>query len=150
MRANLIDILDIVGLAAIDQAILDNSAQLFGLGKLHYDFAFSVRSKHWRQAISRFYYATYHLSRSARFCHNGDFSQEVDDHKKIDQLPDDFPQKSTFANKLKIMRTDRNLSDYDHSAIETDLIISVPEAEIVARELMAITRSYLQGRGVAI
>jgi hypothetical protein len=72
------------------------------------------------------------------------------DHKKVDNLPDDFPNKNTYANRLNVLREDRNLSDYDHSARSDDLVYRIEDSDEIVGKFLRDARKYLRGRGVNV
>ena len=150
VRANLVSILDALGLAAIDKEITLNAARMYDLALQHYKFAAQLPGPTWRHKISRLYYAAYHVSRCLRFMTSGEYCQEVTDHKKVDDLPQDLPNRATYANRLTALRDDRNLADYDHTATEAELVIPVAEATALVEQLLGDARSYLKARKVPI
>ena len=123
-----------------------NVAQLFALGEGHFDFAAPVSAVHWRQIVSRSYYGAYLVSRAIRLAVTGHYSRESKDHEKIGDLPDDFPDRSTYANRLRLLHDDRKLCDYDHTALEADLATSRAETVALVREFIAHARQYLRAR----
>lgn len=149
MLANLKNILDETALNAIQNEINDNVKLLFGLGNSHYLFAKNLAREHWRQRISRFYYGAYNIRRAVSLHENGSFGTEVDDHKKT-SLPDDLPNHSTYKNQLQMLREDRNLSDYDHTAVEADLVLGQDEAENFVSDFLDDVKEYLTNRGVIL
>jgi len=72
------------------------------------------------------------------------------DHKKIEALADDFPNKSSYGNRLSALRDDRNLCDYDHTARLGDLVVGVDEATDLVATFLGDARKYLRQRGVKI
>jgi len=66
----------------------------------------------YRDAISRYYYATYHAFRAVSF-----YIAEGDDHQEHSvlptKLPSSFPDLSKWQNDLKDSRLTRNAADYD-------------------------------------
>ena len=80
------------------------SAMLF-LSREHLSYAKGI--KHglgWRQKVSRSYYCCYIASRALRVAVLGSFDQTASDHDKINQIPDDFPDKHIWGNYLKQFR----------------------------------------------
>jgi hypothetical protein len=77
---------------------------------------------------------------------NGQYSREVKDHEKVGDLPDDFSDKNTYANRLRLLREDRNLCDYDHTVVEADLGMSSNDAIVLVGGLIAHARGYLRAR----
>jgi hypothetical protein len=149
MLANLCYILDATACTAIENEINKNTKLLFDLGESHYLFAKQLSKQHWRQRISRFYYGAYNIRRAVSLHENGSYGTEVDDHKKT-QLPDTLNNASTYKNRLGTLRDDRNLSDYDHIAIETDLVFSQDDTEIFVRDFMNDVRIYLLSKGLSL
>jgi hypothetical protein len=150
MRANLVDTLDRAGIKAIDDEIKKNTAQLFKLGMFHCHFARRQNARAWRQKVSRLYYAADNVSRAVRLCVKGEFSTEVADHKKVDSLPDDFPNRNTYTNRLSALRDDRNLCDYDHTAQARDLIEGAEVWLKFVTEFCDDAKGYLESRGVSL
>lgn len=150
MKENLANVVDANALSAIQEEINRNVVQLFRLGKSHYSFALRQNNRSWRQRVSRLYYAAYNVSRAVRLCANGEFSTEVGDHKKIESLPDQFPQLNSYSNRLAILREDRNLCDYDHTANMGDLVNSVPDAITLVTDFLEDARVYLLGKGITV
>lgn len=149
MLANLGYILDAGACGAIQNEINDNVRQLFDLGKSHYEFARTLPGQHWRQRISRFYYGAYNARRAINLYENGAFRTDVSDHKKTD-LPSSLLNHSTYEVRLRDLREDRNLSDYDHTASEADLILTQDEAEEITAYFLRDARLYLVDRGVSV
>ena len=150
MKENLIGIVDPTGISGIEQEILKNVRQLFALGRQHFYFARRQHNRHWRQKISRLYYGAYNASRAIRLLVAGDFSTDSTDHKKIEDLPKDFPNKDKYVNRLSALREDRNVSDYDHTAQITELAITVPDATLLVESFLRDTQAYLSSRGARI
>jgi hypothetical protein len=150
VRANLVSILDALGLAAIDKEIYLNAARMYDLALQHYNFATELPKSAWRHKMSRLYYAAYHVSRCLRFMTSGEYCQEVTDHKKVNDLPQDLPNRATYANRLTALRDDRNLADYDHTATEAELVIPVAEAASLVEQLLRDAHAYLRDRKVPI
>lgn len=135
---------------AFDTAVRENVIQLFRLGEQHYTFAQAIATQHWRQVVSRSYYAAYNVSKAVRLETNGSYSQEVKDHEKVGDLPDDFPNKSIYANKLRLLRDDRNLCDYDHTAVQAELGSTSADTLSLVSDLIGHARSYLRARNVRV
>lgn len=134
----------------IDSAISKECALLFNLGEAHFSFAVALSASEWRQRTSRLYYAAYNVKRAAALRFDGSFSTDSGDHSKIDQLPGVIANHATYAQKLKVLRDDRNLADYSHLAKEIDLVIPVSESESLVRDFIADVRSYLLNKGVQL
>ena len=149
MLANLRHVLDATACGAIQDEIDENVKSLFELGKSHYTFAKSLSKQYWRQRISRFYDGVYNIRRAVNLHENGSFRTYIEDHKKTD-LPAGLNDHNTYTVRLRDLREDRNLSDYDHTATETDLVLSQDEAEQITTSFVQDAYSYLVGRGVSL
>ena len=148
LKDNLVNVVPVEAISAIEIEICANVSQLYALGRSHYYFAVRQNNRSWRQKISRLYYAAYNVSRAVRLCVNGDYSMDSADHKKIETLPDDFPNKNRYANRLGVLRDDRNLCDYDHTAKLTDLVVGVNDAAELVHQFLKDAQVYLRLRGV--
>lgn len=147
---NLDGILAAAELGKIQGAVNDEVVKIFKLGLDHFNFAIGLDKVHWRQRVSRFYYAAYNVKRSIQLSDNGTYSTDSSDHQRIDQLPDSLPNAATYRAKLKNMRDDRNLADYSHLGREADLLISPDDMQRVVGEFIADAKSYLGARGIAL
>jgi hypothetical protein len=125
-----------------------NVLALLQLGESHLQFARNISAKEWRQRISRLYYAALNAKRAVTLQHSGSFSTDVSDHKKIGELPTDFPNTNTYGTRLANLRDDRNIADYDHLAAEDDLLYSPTDAEAMVADFVRDARDYLAQRGV--
>lgn len=150
VKENLTSILNPDALDAIEAEIKRHSVELCGLGFQHYRFAVKLPRQHWRQKVSRLYYAAYAVSRALRLYVLGEYSRDRKDHQRIGQLPADFPDRSRLANKLSVLRDDRNTCDYDHASRAADLLIPTSEAVQLVRDFLAETKSYLKAKGLDI
>ena len=150
LRKQLAGVLSAKSARAFDAEIIGNVVQLFRLGEEHYRFASSIHGSHWRQIVSRSYYAAYNVSKAIRLTVSGHYSQEVKDHEKVGSLPDDFPNRNTYANKLGLLRDDRNLCDYDHTVTPADLSSTVADTLKLVGDLVIDARKYLKTRKVRV
>jgi hypothetical protein len=150
LKENLVNVVDAVAISAIEAEICANVGQLYVLGRSHYYFAIRQNNRSWRQKISRLYYAAYNVSRAVRLCVGGEYSIDVSDHKKIETLPDDFPNKNRYSNRLGVLRDDRNLCDYDHTAKIADLVIGVNDAVDLVQQFLNDAQSYMKRRGINV
>jgi hypothetical protein len=148
LQNNLASVVDARAIAAIEAEICRNVAQLYRLGRHHYSFAIRQHNRSWRQKVSRLYYAAYSVSRAVRLCVNGDFSEDSSDHRKIGAIPVDFPNQASYTNRLSVLREDRNLCDYDHTALLPDLLVGLDDSVTLVESFLRDARSYLQKRGV--
>lgn len=70
------------------------------------------------------------------------------DHKKVGELPDDFPDKEKYENELPELREDRNLCDYDHISTLNDMKIGINETLVLVNEFVHVSKEYLKNRNV--
>lgn len=135
----------------IREEIHRNVRQALNLGEGHLRAAKAARmanSRSWRQVVSRSYYGCYCASRAIRLSQSGGFSTEVEDHKRIGDLPDGFPDRTRWADILTKFRADRNLADYDHTAHLADLEYSAAQYLAHAERFIAAVRSHLHQQGI--
>lgn len=150
LKNNLVNVIDLAAISAIEAEICTNVAQLYVLGKHHYSFAVRQNNRWWRQKISRLYYGAYNVSRAVRLCVSGEFSEDPTDHKKIGEIPHDFPNQALYKNRLNSLREDRNLCDYDHTARLADLAVGIDDSITLVEGFLKDARAYLKPRGVTI
>ena len=150
MLENIRHIIDAGATRAIEDEIEKNTQELFALGEEHYDFAKHTAKSHWRQRISRFYYGAYNVRRAIQLYDSGVYSTDSSDHKKIDQMPQSLNNIQTYKNKLRSLREDRNLADYDHSASESDLVFTQDDYEQLVTDFINDARTFLTQKGVSL
>ena len=132
----------------IKKVLRDNVQQLLRLGRSHLRFAQKVIGPTcWRQKVSRGYYGAYCTSKAIRLAITGLYNTDISDHKKIGDLPKDFPSKSTWEDFLIKFRGDRNLADYDHTVSEQALELKSSEYVERAYQFYLLARSYLITKG---
>lgn len=146
LKVNLQHILSSSAMRAIEDEVNANVAGLFALGIEQYNFG--KKQTEWRQCISRLYYSAYSISRAIRLSVNGIYSTDSSDHKKISEFPNDFPNNARYSVEFSILREDRNLADYDHTASEMDLTISTADAKILLNGYVKDSTQYLVNLGV--
>jgi hypothetical protein len=131
------------------EAIDKNVVGLFELGVHHHKFASTeIPSRFWRQKISRFYYSAYNVKRSIQLNFDGLYRTDSSDHKEIGNLPEGLTNRNQYTRQLRVLRDDRNLSDYDHVAQENDLVIGVKDTESLVASFISDARSFLTDRGI--
>jgi len=150
IKTILTGVVDQNALNSIENEIRKNTQQLFDLALYHYRFAGPLSSYQWRQKVSRLYYAGYSCTKATRYYATGIYSTDGSDHKKVGDLPADFPNAATFSNKLSVLRNDRNTCDYDHMSRASDLVISTPEAAQIIRDLLKETKAYFAAQGFSL
>ncbi len=143
-------VLDAAGLQSIKDEAKRHSAAMYKLGVIHYRFAISLSNPHWRQKVSRLYYAGYNVSKGVRFHSDGNHSTDVKDHSKVGSLPENFPNKATYENELRSLRDDRNSCDYDHMISASELINSASHYKDLVTRFLRDSHDYLTERGVTL
>lgn len=121
------------------------------LGAAHHREARSAMARRaYRNVISRAYYAMYQTFRGVVFLVNkGDDHEE---HKILpSHLPNDFPAKAIWENRLKTARLERNRADYEpyprgENAFKSRAIQTLAESQ----QLRTVARVYLRGKGVKV
>ena len=147
---NLKEVLDETALERIKDAVKHEVRLLFQLGLEHFVFAKSIDRKHWRQKVSRLYYAAYNIRRAIQLQDSGKYSTDVSDHKDIDNLPTSLNQRTIHGSMLKQLRDDRNLADYSHSGREEDLFATTLELEAKVEEFLADCKDYFKKAGLTL
>lgn len=150
IKEGLSDILDQKSLDQIQIEIDKNVKELFRLGMNHYNFAKTIHSNNWRHKISRLYYAAYNISRSVRLHTVGVYSTDSEDHKRIGELPNDFPNQNRYIAGLVELRDDRNISDYDHTANIEDTKLGIDNACSLVEDFLNDADHYLKNRNVIL
>ncbi len=102
---------------------------------------------HYRDAISRFYYAAYHAFRSVVYFRTGG-----DDHEQHSVLPSripaDFPNYALWGNNLKSAREIRNSADYDmYPKTDSAWRQKCVEVQSIAEGAVRDARTYLRTKG---
>ena len=82
--------------------------------------------------------------------HSGAFSTDSSDHKNVDQLPDGMSNRESHINNLRNLREDRNLADYSHLAVISDLVIDPEGALKFATFFVDDCRQFLHQNGLAV
>jgi len=134
----------------VEAEIAVHTTAIFALATSHFEFAERQRSSEWRQKISRYYYACYNGSKALRFQVDGAFSADVSDHKKVGELPSDFPNRDYYKNKMESMRTDRNSCDYDHAVMVADLLDTPENIGQFTRDFLDQVKAYCNARGLSL
>lgn len=150
MLKNIEHLLDVNGRKALQDEHYRNVADLLKLGDYFRQFADRLPERDWRNQISRYYYACYNAQRAIRLGTLGVYSTDSADHKKISELPKDFPHKERYSTRLADLREDRNACDYDHTALPADMIVGIEGTRILAKEFFEDAKDYLESRGIVI
>ncbi len=100
-----------------------------------------------RDAVSRFYYSMYHAFRAIVFIEFGGDDHEA--HSTLQKsIPQNFPSRQQWSNRLKNARLDRNSADYDpYPKSETAWRSASQRLSADADELLSVTKTYLIATG---
>ena len=147
---NLAGILLATELDKIRAEVEVNVGGLFRLGQTHHAFARAIAAAEWRQRIARLYYGAYNVRRAVALKYDGTFSTDSSDHQNVDKLPDAVNNAATYRVKLKNLREDRNLADYNHLAQEADLISAPSDYEVMVTDFIRDATQYLTSQGVIL
>ena len=147
---NLNHLLTAQELAKLTTELNVNVSALFGLGLSHFNFASTLTDVDWRQKISRLYYGVYNVRRAVALKHSGIFSTDASDHKNIDQLPDGLNRRELHLNNLRDLREDRNLADYSHLALITNLVVTPDRSTDFATQFIDDCRLFLNQNGLLV
>jgi hypothetical protein len=117
----------------------------FELARMHYADALSVDpSMNPRSVYSRAYYAAYNASKAVRYIVRGFVSLRGDDHKKVGDLPDSFPDVDAWVAKLPLLYEHRLRADYDNwSGTASENELSPAECLATAGAFLAISEQFL-------
>ena len=146
VKKELSGILDEAALERIEREIQSNVTALLALAQRHYRFAVRQSRPNWRQRVSRLYYAAYNASRAVRLLVTGDYSSNVKDHQKFNKLPNDFPSRDRYVNKLAVLREDRNTCDYDHNSKVRDLVLGTRDSTELVHEFLRDANAYISNK----
>lgn len=142
-------ILNAAELSKIQSAVSQNGLEIIELAECHIQFADAATGNGaWRQKVSRGYFACYTASRAVRLVVHGHYDTEVQDHKRIGDLPRDFPDHAVWADLLTKLRGDRNIVDYDHTSAEAALEMTAAAYLAKAKEFVEVVKAYFSGRGI--
>jgi hypothetical protein len=117
----------------------------FDLARMHYADASTVDpAANPRTVYSRAYYAVYNASKAVRYVVRGSVSLKGDDHRKVADLPDSFPEVDSWSTKLPFLYEHGLRADYENwSDTESENQLSPVECLTVAREFLAVSEQFL-------
>jgi uncharacterized protein (UPF0332 family) len=151
VRRGLARILDPAALVLYDQSVQSTAGAFIKLARAHLRDAKRLPPSRspWRSVVSRAYYAVYSASRAVRYLVYGHIDRDVEDHKKVGELPNDFPDRASWSTKLVSMRKDRNLADYESGPESYGRLTSSPTTSLQdAEQFLRIVLSYLNAKGL--
>lgn len=153
VRAMLVNLAHCIPPSAItdlEKEVARQSQLLFKLGVSHYRFASKQPTFHWRQKISRLYYGAYNCKRAVQLFTEGSFRMDSSDHQTVSKLPDGFPNRSTYEVRLRALREDRNLADYNHESKAADLAHKTADSQAMVDSFISDARKFLKSKGLIL
>lgn len=98
-----------------------------------------------RAVYSRSYYVAYNASKAVRYMSQGFVSLKGDDHRKVSELPDSFPNVDVWARELQVMYQHRLRSDYDNwTQTPGEHTLKPAECAELAHKFLEICQAFLQ------
>ncbi len=133
-------------LAILHSSVLDVVMGWFGLAREHdEELAGMDINKLPRAAYSRAYYAAYNASKAVRYMSKGVVSLRGDDHRKVSELPDSFPDVDAWARDLQAMYEHRLRADYDNwTGTPTEHTMTPEDCAALAHRFIGICEKYLK------
>ncbi|MBI4908226.1 MAG: hypothetical protein HY820_31660 [Acidobacteria bacterium] len=132
-------------LRTLDAHVHAVARRWFELARAHYTEALGMDpSSSPRSVYSRAYYAAYNASKAVRYVVRGFVSLRGDDHKKVAELPDSFPDVDSWVAKLPQLYEHRLRADYDNwsdSLLENQL--TPPECLAAAKAFIEVAEGFL-------
>ncbi|SRR6266851_5445241 len=153
VKSVLVAFADGADLSWFDATAANTCKRWYRLAQQHLRLARGTHSqrRQWRATISRCYYAVYNASKGVRYYVTGTVLLDAEDHKRVGDLPDDFPGRPQWSSFAVELRRDRNLADYDpwdhvRRSLTYEPLLAFGQAEVFLRTC----RDYLRGRGVTL
>jgi hypothetical protein len=105
-----------------------------------------------RTAYSRSYYAAYNASKAVRYVVYGEVSLGGDDHRKVAELPDSFPNVSSWTVRLTQLYEHRLRADYDNwSGSTAENTLTPEDSRAAAMGFLDACKTFLLNEyGVAV
>jgi len=102
-------------LTVLEQHVHAVARRWFELARIHYaDASAANASANPRAVYSRAYYAAYNASKAVRYVVRGSVSLKGDDHRRVADLPDKFPDVDSWTSQLPLLYEHRLRADYDN------------------------------------
>lgn len=113
-RATLVSLSMNADLQVLESHVHSVARSWFELAREHYNEALRMDPAVIPRAVySRAYYAAYNASKALRYVCRGHVSLKGDDHRKVSDLPDAFPDVEAWTSKLPVLYEHRLRADYD-------------------------------------
>jgi hypothetical protein len=133
-------------LAVWDAAVIDVIRSWFQLARQHAEELGKLDPDQLPRAVySRAYYAAYNASKAVRYTSRGIVSLSGDDHRKVSELPDSFPNVDTWARDLQVMYEHRLRADYDNwTQTPSEHTLKPKECAELAQRFLTVCESFLK------
>ncbi len=134
--------------AILDAAVVDVIKCWFSLARQHAEELGKLDPEQLPRAVySRAYYVAYNASKAVRYTSRGIVSLLGDDHRKVSDLPDSFPEVDTWGRNLQLMYQHRLRADYDNWAqTSTEHTLQPNECVELAREFLVVCEKFLSDK----
>ena len=145
-KAKLVSLAMSTDLHLLESHVQSVARKWFELARAHYDDASAADpAANSRCVYSRAYYAAYNASKAVRYIVYGSVSLAGDDHRKIADLPDNYPKVDAWTAKLPILYEHRLRADYDNwSGTGSENGLSPQQCLADAKEFIDTTAHYLE------
>ena len=144
-KATLVSLTMAGDLHVLDGHVFAVARKWFELGRIHEaDASCLDAGKHPRSVYSRSYYAAYNASKAVRYVVRGAVSLTGDDHRKVADLPDSFPDVNSWVSKLQLLYEHRLRADYDNwSNTGSENLLSPEACLATAKEFLKVAADFL-------
>ncbi len=117
----------------------------FELARMHHADAFAVDARtNPRSVYSRAYYAAYNASKAVRYVVRGSVSLRGDDHKKVADLPGNFPDVDSWVSNLPLLYEHRLRADYDNwSGTAAENVLEPVDCLAMASDFLKVAERFL-------
>jgi hypothetical protein len=144
-KATLLSLTMKADISLLDSHVYAVAQKWFELGRLHYiDASTADVAVNSRAVYSRAYYAVYNASKAVRYVVRGFVSLHGDDHKKVADLPGNFPDLDSWVSKLPLLFEHRLRADYDNwSDTSKENVLTPVNCLDIAADFLATAEGYL-------
>jgi len=132
-------------LPVLESSVVEVVKSWFGLAREHAnELAGANPLNAPRTAYSRAYYAAYNASKAVRYLSQGSVSLRGDDHRKVSDLPDSFPDVEAWGRDLQVMYEHRLRADYDNwTETPNEHTLQPQDCAALAHKFLAVCAKYL-------
>ena len=132
-------------LHVLDSRVHAVARKWFELARIHEADASAINVGTSPRAVySRAYYAAYNASKAVRYVARGAVSLRGDDHRKVAELPDSFPDVDSWVAKLPLLYEHRLRADYDNwSDTSAENTLTPEDCLKIAQEFITAAAAFL-------